>query len=154
MRYIDAPSASRCTPPRWYDCTSCQVTVFRCRRCRAAFYCGRDHQRGHWGKHRDICKEGIGSPAPPLAHLALPQQRAQPSPPLRSQAKVQCRTQIQWCSRARFIFIAFKDMVESKRTILERDVAAGERALTDPVSGVAPAAGCGVASFRIRSTHG
>lgn len=64
-----------------------KVTVFRCRRCREAFYCSRDHQRRHWGKHRGACKEGIGGPPPRLAHLALPLPRPQPRPPPRPQAK-------------------------------------------------------------------
>ncbi|CAN0108166.1 unnamed protein product, partial [Hapterophycus canaliculatus] len=52
-------------------------SIFRCRRCRTAFYCGRDHQRSHWPQHRGACVEGKGDPPPPLARLALPppQQR-------------------------------------------------------------------------------
>ncbi|CAN0564232.1 unnamed protein product, partial [Laminaria digitata] len=44
-------------------------TVFRCQRCRTAFYCSRSHQRQHWGRHRGECVEGKGEPPPPLAPL-------------------------------------------------------------------------------------
>eukprot|EP00752_Nemacystus_decipiens_P012734 g11278.t2 len=64
------PLAGRC----WFEGCG-KISFFRCRRCRLAFYCGRDHQRGDWPRHRMSCEEGRGEPPPPLARLALPLQR-------------------------------------------------------------------------------
>ncbi|CAN0397575.1 unnamed protein product, partial [Ectocarpus sp. 8 AP-2014] len=40
-------------------------SLFRCGRCRTAFYCNRDHQRSDWAWHRRVCDEGKGEPPPP-----------------------------------------------------------------------------------------
>eukprot|EP00243_Klebsormidium_subtile_P001061 TRINITY_DN11795_c0_g1_i1.p1 TRINITY_DN11795_c0_g1~~TRINITY_DN11795_c0_g1_i1.p1 ORF type:complete len:196 (+),score=12.13 TRINITY_DN11795_c0_g1_i1:220-807(+) len=50
-----APGAPR--PPAANSCQVCRIrTETRCSRCRAAFYCGQEHQREGWETHRYDCR--------------------------------------------------------------------------------------------------
>lgn len=58
----------RLVPPPIPVCGHCGATgehLLRCSRCKAQWYCNPDHQRQHWGKHREECFDASSRPPPP-----------------------------------------------------------------------------------------
>lgn len=82
-------SASSPTPS---ECAACLVpavsgsALLRCGRCKRAWYCGRQCQRSHWLKHKQVCRASSASATPTPAKPNTPASAGKPTSALSTMA--------------------------------------------------------------------